>query len=535
MTKYRSRVDYAQIHSGDKQGFNIGLDGSVFLKRETTPRVFNPPSIGTQGTSISDVNASTNISAGPDNKFNIAVDGHPVVLVTLTLAGLTTGTLIAAEMETKINAALAAAGYDSRVWVSFNAGGPDQYTIHSQFTGLTSTVVVTNSGVANVADSLKIGVANAGTEAAGTDDADFLLYTTGGPKFSQPVESNMHRSGRFHSGIIKKKKVDEFEFDTYINMSGLAGASLDNAVQLLIESALGKKTVNASTSIDFVQDLPVIFFSCVRVSTIFGEYHTGGYVKGMTITLPGNGPGTAKYSGKLSDSSIAGIATVNGAVVSSVDIIVDSPENKRYTVNARVMLVDVDGRTITAGADGSLYVTAVDDTLFKVTVNSAVSAADNSYLVPWHPGAVQQTGRDNIYTDLAGSIKLTSAGAAIDVTNIELDIQNDHNDLDNYYGRDSNSGFVAGNRMTAKVSVTFDLSNETLGEVIRTRNFGGFDPEILVGTVGGGRYLKITAPKWIVEVPPIDVPENGTTPVTLTGVLYQSVPGARDPVKLSYL
>jgi len=532
--KYRSKTDYAAIYAGDKEGYNIGLDGSIFLRKETTPRTFNAPRIGTQGLSEGDTAASTDISGGTDDNVDVAVDGGSVVTANIaSLVGLSTGALIAAALEVAINAALAADSQDARVWVDFD-GGDDHYEIYSQFTGLSSAVVITDSAGDNLADDLKIGVANAGTETAGTDDQDFLLYTTGGPTYSQPVESNAHRNGRFHTGIIRKKKVAEFDIDTMINMSGNAGDSLDTAIRLLLENVFGLETVVAATSIDYEQGLPNFYFSMVRVSTIFGEYFTGAYAKDMTMTLPGDNPGTFKFTGKAEKASIAGLAQLDGDVIASADVILNVDESERYTANSRVMLVGLDGRTILAGADGSLYVASLDHALEKVVLSAAVDAEDDGYLVPWNPGAVQQTGRDNIYTDLEGSIKLNSTGQEICTTNIVLSATNDHIDKDNCFGADANRGFVAGNRLTLNLAVTFDLSNENFADVVQAREFAGFAPEIVVGDTSG-RYLKVTAPKWIPSVPALEVPENGTTPTTLEGTLYQSDSGAKDPIKLRFL
>lgn len=534
MAKFRSKTNYAQIYSSDKQGYNLGLDGAIYLRRESSPRVFNPPRIGTQGKSVGGAGASTDISAhATPATLKLTLRGGTQVTASIAVAGLNTGVLIAAALETALNTALAAAGQDSRVWTLFD-GGDDHYEVYDQSTGLASTVVIADGTTNNIADDLNLGVANGGTETAGTDDQDFLLYTTGGATFNQPTESNAHRSGRFHTGIIRKKKVAEFDFDTYVNMSGDAGDSIDTAVRLLVEAALGRETEVPGVAIDYEQDLPVIYMSMVRVSTIFGEYYTGGYVRDMDLDFPGDGPATVKYAGKASDCSEAGIAQLNGAVVASTDVILNAGESKRYTANARVMLVAADGRTITAGADGSIYVASYDDSLQKVVLSTAVSAADDTFLVPWDPGAVQQSGRDAIFTDLVGHMKLSQGGSAVDVTSIKLTIRNEHNDLDNRFGKDANAGFIPGNRMTAELSVGFDLSNETYGDVVRTREFGGFDPEIVLGSESSGRFLKITAPNWIPAVPTKEVPENGPTPTTLVGTLLQSSPGAKDPIKLRF-
>jgi len=529
MLLYRSLVDYAQIYAGDRQGFNLGLDNSVFLRREPIPRTFEAPRIGTQGSSLGAAGALTDISAGSDDAFKIAVDGGLVVDVLLTLAGLSTGAAIETELELKINAALAAASQDARVWVFYDVAD-DHYEVYSQFTGLTSTVVITDATADNVADDLKIGVPNAGTEAAGTDDQDFFLFTTGGPKIEQPIESNAHRSGRYHTGVIKKKFVADFDMDAMLNMSGNAGASIDTAVRLLLENVYGKETVVAAQSITYEQGLPNFTFSMVRVSTIFGEYYRGSYAKDWTLTVPGDNPVTQKFTGMSSKASIAGISQADGAVVASADYISQAGQTKRYTAGAYVMAVSPDGRTVVAGADGSLSIDSIDEGLNKLVLSGAIDLDDLGYLVPWHPGAIQQTGRDNIYTDLEGTFKWDPTGPSRCITNLELALTNDHVDINNCFGSDANQGFVPGNRATFDLSITFDLSSQDLEQIVQAREFGGLSPEITIGDPASGRYARINVANWITGVPPVDVPESGTTPVTLTGTLYQSAPGARDPL-----
>lgn len=531
--KHRSLVDYAEIYNCDKQGFNLGLDAALFIRKQATRTAFEKPRVGTQGKSFGDSGASTNISAGPDNALKIAVNGGAVVDVTLTLAGLTTGSAIAAELETAINTALAAAAQDGRVWVEFDSG-TTSYKVYSQSTGLLSSVVITNAVANNVADQLKLGVPNSGTETVGTDDQDSLLYTAGGPKFSQPVESNPHRSGRFHAGIIRKKTMVDFDIDALINMTGTAGDSLDTAYRVLMENIFGSETVIASTAIIYKQSIPCFYFSLVKVSTIFGEYYTGGYAKDWTLSIAGDAPGTQKFTGRAGSMVEAGLAQINGAVSASTDVILDAGLTDRYDVGAPVMAVMADGRTIVAGVDGSITIVSIDKLLNKLVLSAAISVDDNGFIAPWHPGAVQQTNRDNVYTDLVGSFKFDPSGSEIDTTSIELTVANNHIDLDNRFGKKDNAGFVAGNRVDMNLSVGFDLSNENYAQIVQAKKFGGFSPEIVIGDAASGRHLKIAIKKWIPSVPPKELPENGTTPITMEGALYQSTPGARDPISVEF-
>jgi hypothetical protein len=534
MAKYRSKINFMSILNGDKEGYNLGIDSYLFIRSQASREVFLPPRIGTQGKSVSGAAPSTDISAGTDNALNVVVDGATAVLVTLTVAGKTTGPLIATELELKINTALIAAGLDKRVWVTYDT----LYRVSSQYTGLNSKVVITNAVTNNVADDLKLGIANTGTETVGVDDQDFLLYTEGGAKYAQPIESSPHRSERFHTSFIPKKITADFDITTLINMSGLAGASLDNAVRALLKGAAGLETVVPNVALNYSQSSDINYFSLVKATTLFAEYYVGCYVKDYTLTQAGDAPGTHKFAGMAKKATTAGIGKLFGAVVASTDVILDSvvyPHVERFKAGAYVMMVDTDGRTITAGADGSLYIVSVDLVLNKVVLSSAVDALDQSFLVFWHPGCVQTTARDNIYTDLQGSFKFSPTEPAVCVTNLTLTLANDHIDKMNCFGTDSNDGGVAGNRATWTLSITFDLSNDMFGKLIQSESFGGFQPEIIIGDSVSTRYLKVTAPRWVPSIPEKAIPANGTTPITMEGLLYESEGGARDCVVLSFL
>jgi hypothetical protein len=227
------------------------------------------------------------------------------------------------------------------------------------------------------------------------------------------------------------------------------------------------------------------------------------------------------------------LAQINGAVNASASIIVQNGQTDRYDAGAPVMIVSPDGKTIVAGADGSLTISTITAGTHTLTVSSVITVASLGYVAPWHPGAVQETGRDNIFTDLVGSVKIKSTSSAVDVTEAKLAFVNDHVDLENYYGSDANKGFVAGNRLTMTLTITADLSNENIADIIQSANFVGYDPVIVLGS-GSGRRQEITAPKWIPSFPNIEVPENGTTPITLEGVLYQSQPGMKDSVVVAF-
>ena len=113
---------------------------------------------------------STDISGGTDNTFKIAVDSDVTLYpttpnyqtVTLTTAGMNTGTKIAAEMQSKIRAL---GGKYAAVTVVLTANG---YLITSGTTGSNSKVRITDGSSNNVADNLKIGAINGAVDTDGT-------------------------------------------------------------------------------------------------------------------------------------------------------------------------------------------------------------------------------------------------------------------------------------------------------------------------------------------------------------------------------
>ena len=127
-------------------------------------------SVFTPGTSVSSASPSTNISGGTNSKFNIQVDNGPVRLITLTPAGQNTGALIAAAIQTAVQAYGAECASVTCVYNTV-------YTFTSATKGVFSKVVITNGADHNVAADLKIGVANGGVETAGTGPIDVTVTT----------------------------------------------------------------------------------------------------------------------------------------------------------------------------------------------------------------------------------------------------------------------------------------------------------------------------------------------------------------------
>lgn len=143
--------------------------------------------------------------AGSDDKFKIAVDGQTAKTITLDCEGLTSGALIAAEMQSKIRAE---GGVFADVSVSFVGTGADAYYyILSGTPGSTSIITVTNADSANVADNLKIGADNGGTEDSNGGSfnvsVEGALTSGGAVQPLKDVNNNTMETGTITSSITK--------------------------------------------------------------------------------------------------------------------------------------------------------------------------------------------------------------------------------------------------------------------------------------------------------------------------------------------
>lgn len=532
MAKFRSSQNYATTYSSYKQGVAIGIDNFIHLKAETTPGTFVAPSIGTQGSSASASSPSTNVAASSNTTFRVNVDGVGVIAVSITVAGLTSGALIAAALELAANTALSAAGYDARVWVAFAS----IYTFKSQKTGTGSSVVITNGASLDIATELKLGVANSGVEAVGTAGGDFLYATKASVKMSQDIQPSEHKSGRQTYNIIKKKKVSDGELQTYFNVSTGSLGALDTAFDLLLQSVFGNKTtLGSTTEVRFDSSAPQSkFFSLVQGNNAFARYFNGCYLTSGTFDLPGDGEAKATFPLKARNGLYASIAQLNGAISASATAILNSGESTRFDPGAPVMVVNADGRTIVAGQDGSLTVSSRTDGSHILTLSTTVTAEDDGFIVPWMPHVFDQVGTDNPITGLSGTVSLDAGSTTIEeinAVNIKFDPKVEN--FDNWYGFDTNKGFSIGDKSELILKLDVVLTVQQANQIVKAKEFTAASVRIDLGSTSG-RYIRWVMPRVLFKVPAIEIPDKGTIKMTLEGPMLESAEGALDAIKMSY-
>jgi hypothetical protein len=203
------------------------------------------------------------------------------------------------------------------------------------------------------------------------------------------------------------------------------------------------------------------------------------------------------------------------------------------------MLVEANGTTRSADTpDGSprTIVSVLGDV---VTLSGAVLAdADGSglgaplYLCYYEPAT--PVGIDNPVTGLVGSFAVTGF-SAICARTVSVNVKNDHELVNNCYGKDSLSGafYVPGSRLTAEVSFESNMNENIMKLFKSVEQFTGQDLLIILGEAAG-RRLEVTLPKVIFSIPSYAIPDTGAVPVTFSGVAYQTAFDAADEISVHF-
>jgi uncharacterized phage protein gp47/JayE len=127
-----------------------------------------------QGRSVSAAAPGTALTGGSNDQVQLNLDGDG--LRTVTLGTQTTGAGIASTLQTLVRALTAVNPAHQPAYAGFRSDygtvTPGVYTLRSGTTGPTSSVVVTPAATSNASVTLKLGVAQGGSETSGMDTLD---------------------------------------------------------------------------------------------------------------------------------------------------------------------------------------------------------------------------------------------------------------------------------------------------------------------------------------------------------------------------
>jgi hypothetical protein len=217
------------------------------------------------GYSFSGYAPVTNINGFTDNSFLITDGLVAPVLITLNVSGKITGALIATELQYRINLGFASAGSLTTVRVSYTG---IQYRIYSLSSATMSMIIIMNASSNNIADNLKLGVINGGTEGFGS----YSLVDSPEYRF----EYNYLRYLRFNY-LLERNGVYEVGELSVIHDLVITETPGDEVIPTPIVSPFTPPNISTyqSVSIGSRESLGVIFSFIHDVSTTGGEAKFG--------------------------------------------------------------------------------------------------------------------------------------------------------------------------------------------------------------------------------------------------------------------
>ena len=387
-----------------------------------------------------------------------------------------------------------------------------------------------------------------GTFAAPTNTDFFLTMAGGSITHTQPVTPTPHRTGRHNTDTFLEKKSTEWEIPTFVNIDTTApggDTSTDAAIRLLWKALLGSETINAGVS--------AIYNSSVDPDTSFSLYENGdkwaqqcraAFVQQNAVSAPGDGQAQFTWSGMAADRLRVGIVKfTSDSNATNIITAVSASEAKRMPVGAQVMIIENDGLVRSADTPDGTYrtVTARNTATGAITIDGAVLAdADGTtgtgfYLAYAEPAAF--TGISGVQTGLVGSIDIDNLGTPVDcVRSFNVNINNNHEAVSYCYGTDGLAApyFIPGSRLSVEVDVEINLDDNLIEFLDDVDNIVASDIDFVIGAVAS-RHFKLDLPKTIFNIPSTSLPDEGSIPVSLNGVGFQTSLGAADELTASYL
>ena len=253
--------------------------------------------------------------------------------------------------------------------------------------------------------------------------------------------------------------------------------------------------------------------------------------------FPGDGEATAEWTGNGAESVLIGIGKTQTDNDGGNTVTLLTGEGCRFQEGGLVMLVEADGTTRSADTAGGSYRSITDVTGDVITLDGAALAdADGSgadiYLVYAEPET--PTAINNPITGLEGSVSIVGLASQC-VRSAGFNIQNNHELVDYCFGEDALAGsyFVAGDRVTAEVSIEMNLNDDVICFFNEVQLFDAKDITLNLGDTTT-RYFRFLAPNVRFPVPEFSVPESGSVPIQFSGLAYQTALDAADEVSAQF-
>jgi len=377
-------------------------------------------------------------------------------------------------------------------------------------------------------------------------NVDYFYTLQGGAiKHTQPVESSPYRSGRHHTGIIKQKKKNEWNFPAFFDIDtgvGAGATEIPPAMRTLWKALLGRETVSSGLIYDAAVN-PATSFTLMECGDQWALQSAGSFVQQCEITLPGDGQSQMAWSGESKTGLLVGIAKSTADNNGGNTIELEPGEAWRIPVGAKIMIIEANGTTRSADTPvGSPRTVTISDKGTDIlTIDGAVLAdADGSggsapiYVCYYEPDA--PVAINNPQTGLEGEVEIDTLPTLSCVRNAKITIANNHEVVNYCFGCDSLCGplFIPGSRLMVTAELELNLDAQLVEFYNKVEQFEAHAVNLYLGSQTT-RHLKIELAKLIFNVPEINVPQEGSIPVTFTSTAYQTALDAADEIKVKFL
>ena len=372
-------------------------------------------------------------------------------------------------------------------------------------------------------------------------NSDFFWTLGGGSiSYSQPQESSPHRSGRHHSDSIKKKKETTFTFSTYFNIDESLGtassAEIDVANRLFFQSLLGKEVTSPNLKYT-AESAPSVTFSLFECGDFWARQAPGSFIQGGNMSFPGDGEARVEWTGASKEAFFIGIGKSIVDNEGGNIVTLQAGEGDSFRVGGAVMIIKDDGvtRSTDTAAGSARIITGIAGdviTLSGAPLADADGSADPVYLCYYEPDA--PSAINNPVTGLVGSMSIAGLNLSA-FRNATLNIQNNHEVANYYFGTDGLSGalFVPASRMTGTLTVECNLNAEVIKFFNRVQDFEAQAFSLTLGSASG-RRLEVTCPKVKFSTPTIPLGETGSVLVSFEGPCYQTELDQADEVQVEF-
>ena len=362
-------------------------------------------------------------------------------------------------------------------------------------------------------------------------ETDFFYHMGGGINHEQPFEPSKQKSGRHNLSTIKKKETTSWSLTTYLNQNNTQG--VDTPIMTLLKSLLGNEISGPPLRYNSLIR-PNISFTLLEVSDLWSKQAPGSFVMGAGLKFPGDGESTIEWSGNSKTTQFAGIGKI--ASISGNDVTLEGEDLEGFTSGALVMIIKADGTTrstdTVGGSARTIDKADFDNGVATLSGGTLGDVAAGDYLTYYEPERAIASTESII--GLTGNLKV--GAKIIPIRNFEVNIQNNHELHDYYYGTAGLGPklFSASKRLLVEPTTQVNVDKESFAVIAGSKRLKDQGLTITLGDEGSSR-LVVALPKVRLKVPNFTVPDEGSIPVDYQGTALATSEDLADEVTITVL